>query len=312
MDGLQPPQPNDLVKLLQHPVQVARNVVAAVGDVAGVQAHAQLVRKLHPVENGPQFLKAAAHLRALARHSLQQHRGGLLRRQNGVEVLRNQRDAHFRPLLHVAAGVEVVQAAGDVLQPGQVVGHGLPGEGAQALVGGAGVQGVGGVGQNGEEPLLLGEGPVGGHVLQIQGLGLAAPGIAGEELEGVGPNLYGFFPHGQVALGAGKMASYFQHGSFSFRGWQGSPAPFHCTGEIRRGQLCFQFLPQKKGPPLSTAAPFIMLAGFMRPPGTPPDSSAGPRPPPGSRCSWGGWCCPRSRRGCPNPGLWRWSPPRSR
>ena len=125
--------------------------------------------------------------------------------------------------------VEVVQAAGDVLQPGQVVGHGLPGEGAQALVGGAGVQGVGGVGQNGEEPLLLGESPVGGHVLQIQGLGLAAPGIAGEELEGVGPNLYGFLSPWPSSPWRWKDGILFSACSFSFRGWQGSPAPFHCT-----------------------------------------------------------------------------------
>ena len=103
----------------------------------------------------------------------------------------------------MAAGVEVVQAPGDVLQPGQVVGHGLPGEGPQALVGGTGVQRVRGMGQNGEEAVFLGKSPVGGHVLQIQGLGLAAPGVPGEELEGVGPDLHGLFSHGQVPLGAG-------------------------------------------------------------------------------------------------------------
>ena len=84
MDGPQPGQADDLVKLRQHPVQVVYKVVAPVGDVAGVQAHPQLVRELHLVQDGAQFLKAAAHLRALSRHGLQQHRGGLLRPQHLV------------------------------------------------------------------------------------------------------------------------------------------------------------------------------------------------------------------------------------
>ena len=217
MDGLQPGKAENSVKLLQHPVQVVCHIIAAVGHVAGVQADSQLVRKLHQVQNGPKLLKAAAHLRALARHGFQQHRGVKLRGEDGVQVVCNQLNAHLGALLYVAARVEVVHGPGNVFQPGKVVRHGLPGEGPQALVGGAGVQGVGSVGQNGEQPLVLGKLVVGGNVLQIQGLCFAAPGIPGEKLEGVGADPHRLPAHGQIALGAGKVAAYFQHtGGFSF------------------------------------------------------------------------------------------------
>ena len=55
-------QADYLIKPGQYPVQVVHQIIAPVPHMAGVQADAQLVLLLHPVDDLPQFFKAAAYL----------------------------------------------------------------------------------------------------------------------------------------------------------------------------------------------------------------------------------------------------------
>ena len=196
-------KPHRLVKAGQHAVQVACDVIACVVHMAGIQAYAHVIGKRHPVQDGPQLLKAAAHLAALARHGFQQHCGTHVLPQDGVEHGGDHFDARVNALAHMAAGVEVVQVAGEILHAAQVVLHGAGGKVADGRVGGAAVEGVGRVGQNHPDAVFGGKGMIGGHVLFIHRLGRAAPGIAGEELKGVGPDGHSLPSHMQIALGGG-------------------------------------------------------------------------------------------------------------
>ena len=164
VDRLQPVQPHHPVQLLQHPVQVVDNVVARVGDVAGVQADPHFVGELHLGENRRQVLEPAADLAALPRHGLQEHHGLLLRLEDGVEHVRDHAAASLHPLAHVAAGVEVVVVPRQSLQHRQVPGHHLRRQSPDALVLGAGVHDVRGVGHKGPEAVLSQQHPQPLHV----------------------------------------------------------------------------------------------------------------------------------------------------
>ena len=83
--GAQAVEADHAVELVEHAVQVVHDVVAAVVNVARVQAHAHVVGKLHAVDDGGQLLERAADFRALAGHGLQQHRSGLFGAQYLVE-----------------------------------------------------------------------------------------------------------------------------------------------------------------------------------------------------------------------------------
>ncbi len=71
MHGAQVLKADHAVELFKHAVQVVHDVVAAVVDVARVQAYAHVIGKLHTVDDGGQLLERAADLRALACHGLQ-------------------------------------------------------------------------------------------------------------------------------------------------------------------------------------------------------------------------------------------------
>ena len=70
VDCLQVLQPDDLIKLLQHTLQIADNVIAGGIDMAGVQADTHFVGKLYPVQDGLYFFKFAAYLAAFTGHGL--------------------------------------------------------------------------------------------------------------------------------------------------------------------------------------------------------------------------------------------------
>ena len=218
VDGLQPLQPDNAVELRQHAVDVARDVVPRVGDVAGVHAHAHLGVQRHAVQYLPQLLEPAAHLGALARHGLQQHRGVLLRLQDGVQRLGDLADAHLHALLRVAARVEVVVVAGEIFHPLQVVRQRHAGEFAGALRFGAGVDGVGRVGHQTAEAVGLRQRQKRRRVIGVNGFRFTAPGIAGKELERVGADGQRRFPHGPKALRGGQMTADGQHSFSPFTG----------------------------------------------------------------------------------------------
>ena len=115
MNGLQAVKTDHPVKFRQHAVQTMDDVIPRVGHMAGVQTNAHLIGELYPVKDLTQLLEPAAHLRALARHGLQQHRGMDIRRQDGVQRFGDERDAGLDALSGVAAGMEIVEIAGQVL-----------------------------------------------------------------------------------------------------------------------------------------------------------------------------------------------------
>ena len=213
MDGLQPVQADDLVELCQHAVQIMDDIVACVGDMAGVKAHAHFIRQRHAVKDLPQLLKPAAYLRAFAGHGLQQHRGAELRRQDGVEGVGNKADAGFEPLSGMAAGMEVIEIAGQILHTPEVIGQRHLGELTGMFVLGAGIDGVGGVSHQRTEAVGAAQVHQCRRVVGVDGLGLAAPGIAGEKLHRCGADGQRRLPHGQQSGGGGQVTADIEHGT---------------------------------------------------------------------------------------------------
>ena len=100
------------------------------------------------------------------------HRRG----EDGVEGVCDLGDAGLQPLTGVAAGVEVIEIPRQIFHPPQVIGQRQPGELSGALILGAGVDGIGGVGQNGPQPRLRRQRQIGGYVRRVHRLGPAADG----------------------------------------------------------------------------------------------------------------------------------------
>ena len=170
------------------------------------------------VDDGAQLLEAAAHLRALAGHGLQQHRGVLLRLEDGVEGVGDLADAHLHSLLRVAAGVEIVVAPRQVFHTLQVVRQRHPGKFPCPLRLRAGVDGVGRVSHQRAETVCRQQFQQRCRVGGIDGLCLAAPGIAGKKLECIGADIQRRPPHSQKAVGGREMTADGQHDVAPFRG----------------------------------------------------------------------------------------------
>ena len=197
MDGLEARKADDAVELRQHLVEVLADVVTAVPDVAGVEADAELCAEFDAVDDGAQLLERAADLRALARHRLQEDRRLLVRREDIVELLGNQRDALLSALTDVASGVEVVEVAGQVLEPLQVVGHRLVGKAAQVLLGRTGVHRVGRMRDKRADIVLVFVVQEGLDIREVELLRAAAARIAREKGKCVCIELDRLMPHGQ-------------------------------------------------------------------------------------------------------------------
>ena len=103
----------------------------------------------------------------------------------------------------MAAGVEIKHHIGQKLQPCQVLLHGISGEGAQILLRGTGVHGIGCMGKQCAEAVLRMKGIIFFDILQIKCLHRAASGVSGEKLEHIRPKLHCLLPHGKIALGGG-------------------------------------------------------------------------------------------------------------
>ena len=101
-------EPDHAVKLREHAVEVACDVIARIPDVARIEADAEMITKLHAIDDGTKFLERPSDFRALARHRLEKHRRRLLGLQYMVELRRNQLDAALRSLPDMAAGMEIV------------------------------------------------------------------------------------------------------------------------------------------------------------------------------------------------------------
>ena len=109
MDGLQAGKADALVKAGEYAIEVVYDIVAAVPDMAGIEADAQLAAAVYLLDDSRDFLKAAANLSTFAGHGLQQYGRRLSGGEHFVQQPGNACNACFGTLAYVAAGVEIVE-----------------------------------------------------------------------------------------------------------------------------------------------------------------------------------------------------------
>ena len=107
----------------------------------------------------------------------------------------------------MASGVEVVEVAGQVLEPLQVVGHRLVGKAAQVLLGRTGVHRVGRMRDKRADIVLVFVVQEGLDIREVELLRAAAARIAREKGKCVCIELDRLMPHGQESLGRGEVAA---------------------------------------------------------------------------------------------------------
>ena len=107
--------------------------------------------------------------------------------------------------------MKVVVVAGGVFQPLQIVCHDGGRKLPQVILGGAGIQGIGGMGHQPANLLFFLVLEKGGNILGIDVLCLATPGIAGKEGENIATQRNFLLAHGQIAFGGGDMITNIQH-----------------------------------------------------------------------------------------------------
>ena len=108
-------------------------------------------------------------------------------------------DACFRSLPYVAAGMEIVEISGQRCHAAQVIFQHFCRKGTGFGIGSAEVHGIGTVGNQRAELMFPQHGNRFCCVNGIFFLCLAAPGIAGEEGEGIGTDGQCRFYHGGIA-----------------------------------------------------------------------------------------------------------------
>ena len=195
VDGPETGKADGLVKGGEDTVQIVHDIITAIPYMAGIQADTQVVGELYAIDDGRDFLEAAANLGSLAGHGFQQDGGGLVLLENGIQQAGDELDAPGGSLAHMASRVKVVEIPRRALQPPQVICHGFPGKYPQVFLGCAGIQGVGGMRHQRSDPLVLFKFQKGGQILFVNVLGPSAPGIPGEKGKHIRPQ-------GQSPLGA--------------------------------------------------------------------------------------------------------------
>lgn len=160
------------------------------------------------------LFKTAAHFTALAGHGFQQNGSGLAGEEDRVEGVGDERDARLRALSHMAAGMKVVELAGQRFHAPQVVGKGQTGEFPHLRLVRAGVDRVGRVGQERAEVMPGGEGHQRRGVVGVKRFGLTASWIAGKKLKGVGAQRKGGPAHGQKPIGSRQMTADGKHKTY--------------------------------------------------------------------------------------------------
>ena len=217
-------EPDHAVKLREHAVKVACNVIPRVPDVARVEADADAVSQLHAVDDGAQLLEAAADLTALSGHGLEQNGCRHAREEHLIEQRGDLLDTRVDALPDVAAGVEIVKLTGRVLHALQVVGKGHARKLCHVRLGRAGVERVGRVR---DQPVDARAGALGVKdcdVCVLNGLGAAAAGIAREKRERVCAQRLGALCHGEIPAGGGNVTADPEHTITSKNG-----CPHHST-----------------------------------------------------------------------------------
>ena len=208
--GLEAIESHHAVELGKNAVEVVHDVVPAVGNMTGIQAHAEHVgpRKLgpsrgHPLDDARELLERAAHLSTLARHRLEQHARALPLEHHLAQGIDDELDASVDPLPHVRAGMKVVALPRQRLHALQVLGHRLECELARPFLGRARVVRVGRVRHQTAEPILIQNALQSRHIIEVERLGVAAAWVTREKGEGVRADGPRGLAHGGVALGGG-------------------------------------------------------------------------------------------------------------
>ena len=281
MNRLQSVKTHRTVKLFQHSVKVSDNIVAAVPDVARVEADADVLRQLHAVDDGAQLLEAAADLAALAGHGLEQDGRGHVGEEDLIEQRGDLLNAHVDALPDVAAGVKIVELAGRVLHALQVVGKGHARKLRHVRLGCAGVECVGRVRDQPVDARAGAFGVKGRDVCFLNGFGAAAAGIAREERERVCAQRLRALCHGEIPAGGGNVAADPEHTITSKNGCPHHSTPRGGCQACHRaadGVCCLQirfdgggcdgverltFQPNKKGVISGCTMPVIVILGFF-------------------------------------------------
>ena len=211
MNGLQAANADDAIESFEYPVKVIDDVVAGIVDVAGIETNPHFFLKRHAIENALKLLEGPPDLAALASHRLEQDRRLQIRGQDRIQLRDNQRNAGILPLADVAAGMKIVEVAGNPFHALQVVQHGLERETPGVFVGRAGVERVGGMRQQRPEAIVGSQFQKRVDIRLVERLGTATTRVAREELKSVGADRQGITAHAEKTLGRGKVAANLEH-----------------------------------------------------------------------------------------------------
>ena len=222
--GVQALEPDHAVKLREHTVKVAGDVIPRVPDVARVEADADVLRQLHAVNDGAQLLEAAADLAAFAGHGLEQDGRGHVGEEDLIEQRGDLLNARVDALSDVAAGVKIVELAGRVLHALQVIGKGHARKLRHVRLGCAGVECVGRVRDQPVDARAGAFGVKGRDVCFLNWFGAAAAGIAREERERVCAQRLRALCHGEIPACGGNVTADPEHTITSKNG-----CPHHST-----------------------------------------------------------------------------------
>lgn len=179
--------------------------------MAGVQADAQLFFQVHALNDGGQFFKGLAELASLAGHGFQQNGGFLVRSKHAVQLVRHQFNAFFHSLSHVAAGMEVVKVARQILHELQVFPQHLGRKAGDFGVSGAGVQRIRGVRQQRAEAVVFRQLQKRAMSGSSMALALLPRGLREKNWKVLAP-MERATCHGFVTFCGGEVASDVQHG----------------------------------------------------------------------------------------------------
>ena len=175
--------------------------------MTGIETDAEPFLAVCALDDGGDFLEAAPDLRSLARHGLQEHDRLLRRIEDVVQNFGNKLYAFFCALLHMAAGVEVVERVRDMLKACEVICHRFACEGAQVFLGGAGVHRIGRMGDERADAVLFTVAAEGAYVVHVERLRPAAARVACKEGEDVGIEVHCGLSHGEIAAGRRKVTA---------------------------------------------------------------------------------------------------------
>ena len=100
-------EPDDVVQLPHHAVEVVHQIITGVQHMARVDGDAHVRLVIDAVDDGRQLLEVSPAFGALARHRLQQHHDARLQPEHAVEAVADQRASAIGPLPHVRARMDV-------------------------------------------------------------------------------------------------------------------------------------------------------------------------------------------------------------